>query len=46
MGTCELNLVEIYNENKTKLTKIPYSFFLSSKSVKIARLATQQNTIN
>ena len=40
------NFVEIYNENKTKLTKIPYSFFSSSKCVKITRLAIQQNPIN
>ena len=39
--------VEIYNENKTKLTKIPYSlFFLSSKCVRITRLAIQQHPIN
>ena len=41
------NFVEIYNENETKLTKIPYSLFFSfSKCVKIARLAIQQNPIN
>ena len=40
------NFVEIYNKNKTKLTKIPYSFFLSSKCVKIARLAIQWNPMN
>ena len=40
------NFVEIYNENETKLTKIPYSFFLSSKCVEIARLAIQQNPVN
>ena len=27
MGACGLkNFIEIYNENETKLTKIPYSF--------------------
>ena len=47
MGACGLkNFVEIYNENETKLTKILYSFFFSSKCVKIARLAMQQNPIN
>ena len=43
------NFVEIYNENETKLTKIPYSFFFffpSSKCVKIARLAIQRNPVN
>ena len=40
------NFVEIYNEIETKLTKIPYSFCLSSKCVKIARLAIQRNPIN
>ena len=41
------NYVEIYNKNETKLTEVPYSFFfLSSKRVKIARLAIQQNLIN
>ena len=43
------NFVKIYNENETKLTNILYSFFFffsSSKCVKIARLAIQQNPIN
>ena len=39
MGACGLKVfVEIYNENETKLTKIPY-FFPSSRCAKIARLA-------
>ena len=29
----EKNFVEIYNENKTKLTKIPYSFLFHLQSV-------------
>ena len=36
------NFIEIYNGIKTKL-KIPYSFFLPSECVKIARLAIQWN---
>ena len=40
------NFVEIYDENETKLTKIPFSFFFSSsKCVKITRLAIQPNPI-
>ena len=36
MGACGLKVfVEIYNENETKLTKIPYFFSI----FKIARLA-------
>ena len=39
--------VEIYNENKTKLAKISYSFFfLSSECVRIARLAIQWIPVN
>ena len=41
------NCVKIYNKKETKLTIIPYSFFffffLSSKCVKIARLAIFEN---
>ena len=38
------NFVKIYNKKETKLTIIPYSFFfLSSKCVKIARLAIFEN---
>ena len=40
------SFIEIYKEIETKLTKIPYSFFSSSKCVKIVRLAIQQNPIN
>ena len=40
------NFIEIYKENKSKLTKIPYSFFSSLKPVKIARLVIQWNPIN
>ena len=41
------NLVEIYNGNESKLTKIPFSiFFPSSKCVKIARSAIQRYPIN
>ena len=40
------NFIEIYNKNKTKLTKIPYLlFFTSSKCVKIATLAIKRNPI-
>ena len=47
MGACGLkNFIEIYNENETKLTKIPYSFLSVLESVKIARLAIQQKPIN
>ena len=40
------NFIEICNRNKTKLTKIPYTFFFSSsKCVRIARLVMQQNPV-
>ena len=40
------NFIENYTKNETKLTKIPHSLFLSSKCVKTARLAIQQNPNN
>ena len=43
MGACRLkNLIEIYKE----INKDSLFIFLSSKYVKVARLAIQQNSIN
>ena len=49
MGACGLTTSFKFimkSKRNTKLTKIPYSFFLSSKCVKIVRLAIQWNPIN